>query len=314
MSSDGWSAVWSYLFPTEVWEPVRGTMSSLFKISLLFFFLISFATLVIFFGDALHWMPGPMLWAILIVYIVAFLLVMMMAFYFSPLTIFGYEIFTTAPNTCVGQKTSLEGGLCYNNCKPGYHGVGQRCYADSMSVGVGTVIGLEPCPDNTDGQGDWTNLGLTCSRWKNHCVEWGTDLIGHWWTGCVETVGRLDHGGVCPGPQDFGSDFDGEYKKWKKAHDKPDPTYDKRTGKMETAVEANAKGDKTCADIAEVGTDKHTERVDGMCYKPCPADYPHRIPLMPYLCYKGGDLSYDRDPGDVPHMLRFFGKYPYDLF
>lgn len=48
----------------------------------------------------------------------------------------------------------------------------------------------------------------------------------------------------------------------------------------------------------------HPERVDGLCYKPCPKDFPKRIPGMPYLCYKGGPLSYGRGVGAVPSIVR----------
>jgi hypothetical protein len=123
--------------------------------------------------------------------------------------------------------------------------------------------------------------------------------------------GRLDDGGVCPGPQDFGGDFDSEYKKWKTANDKGEPTVDPSTGKMETLAQANKVGHKTCDDISEVGTGKHTEMVDRMCYKKCPAEYPEHVPGMPYLCFKGGELSYDRGGGQAPPLYRFFGKYTF---
>ena len=78
---------------------------------------------------------------------------------------------------------------------------------------------------------------------------------------------------------------------------------------METAVEANAAGHKTCADI-DIVKGKHTERIDGLCYKKCPSDYPYHVPGMPYLCYKGGELSYDRGAGSPPPLFRLFEKYP----
>jgi hypothetical protein len=61
--------------------------------------------------------------------------------------------------------------------------------------------------------------------------------------------------------------------------------------------------------VEQLGTNKHVERIDGLCYKKCPSDYPYHVPGMPYLCYKGGDLSYDRGGGLVPALYRFFGKY-----
>lgn len=48
----------------------------------------------------------------------------------------------------------------------------------------------------------------------------------------------------------------------------------------------------------------HPERVDGLCYKKCPEDKPNRVAGMPYLCYKGGPLSYGRGVGRVPSIVR----------
>lgn len=53
----------------------------------------------------------------------------------------------------------------------------------------------------------------------------------------------------------------------------------------------------------------HPVYKDGLCYKPCPKEYPERIPGMPYLCYKGGPLSYGRGVGRVPALFRFFRTY-----
>jgi hypothetical protein len=36
-----------------------------------------------------------------------------------------------------------------------------------------------------------------------------------------------------------------------------------------------------------------------------------RIPGMPYLCYKGGPLSYGRGVGDVPSLLRVARTYTF---
>jgi hypothetical protein len=47
------------------------------------------------------------------------------------------------------------------------------------------------------------------------------------------------------------------------------------------------------------------ENKDGLCYRKCPKDLPNRIPGMPYLCYKGGPLSYGRGVGSVPSLIRF---------
>jgi hypothetical protein len=48
----------------------------------------------------------------------------------------------------------------------------------------------------------------------------------------------------------------------------------------------------------------HPDYVAGLCYKQCPKDLPVHLPGMPYLCYKGGELSYGRGVGKVPSILR----------
>lgn len=54
------------------------------------------------------------------------------------------------------------------------------------------------------------------------------------------------------------------------------------------------------------GYSDHTERVDGLCYRKCPAGLPKRVPGMPYLCYKGTrGLSYGRGVGEVPPLFAF---------
>lgn len=165
----------------------------------------------------------------------------------------GQEVYSATPHSCGPEIPDLNAGLCYQNCRSGYHGVGPVCWADSVNVGVGTPVGLEPCPDG------WANDGLICREpigchsvgdcfTKGRCGCWGGRLKG-----------RLDGGGVCPGPG---------------------------------------------------GGNDHKEKKDGLCYVPCPKDLPVRMPGMPYLCYKGGDLSYGRGAGKVPPFVRIAGKYP----
>jgi hypothetical protein len=120
--------------------------------------------------------------------------------------LFGYDVFALTPFTCPKDHSDLADGLCYVPCKKGYHGVGALCQADSVNVGIGTPIGLEDCPAG------WTNDGLTC-REPLHGGGCNTYCDGNWsWsdggfchTHCQpitggRVVGRLDHGGVCPGP------------------------------------------------------------------------------------------------------------------
>jgi hypothetical protein len=106
----------------------------------------------------------------------------------------GYEIGSFTPDTCPVNKPDLDAGLCYEKCRKGYHGVGPVCWADTVNIDIGTPVGLEPCPDG------WNNDGLTCREpigchsvddcvWHGKCGCWGGNIRG-----------RLDHGGVCPGP------------------------------------------------------------------------------------------------------------------
>jgi hypothetical protein len=170
----------------------------------------------------------------------------------------GYEL---ANISIMGEDTCKPGqekdaGLCYTKCRDGYNGVGPVCWAKSEGVGIGTPIGLEPCPDG------WYTEGLICREplgWNSRCVYWG---LGNW-SGCAtggRLKGRLDGGGICPGPG---------------------------------------------------GGDDHTERIAGLCYRKCPKELPARIPGMPYLCYKGGELAYGRGVGTIPQLLRLFGKYTF---
>lgn len=183
----------------------------------------------------------------------------------------GLEIFSTTPNTCPPEKPELDAGLCYKRCNSGYHGVGPVCWADSRSVGVGRPVGLEPCPAG------WSNDGLICReplRW-NSCKFRG--LFKECWGGLEggRLKGRLNSGGICDWPQDRGN-LPGHLV------DKSDPKNYKAT---------------------------HPDKVAGLCYKKCPPELPARIPGMPYLCYKGGPLSYGRGVGAVPSILRIGRKF-----
>lgn len=298
------------MFPPDIWDPIGAILLPGWGIAsfLLFFFTIAYA--VLWYTHTTKDIPGAWNpWVIFWLVVMIVIMVLLIFWCIGPLSLGGWEIFTSAPNTCAGDTKSLEGGLCYKECKPGYHGLGVRCYADTMSIGIGTVIGLETCPPG------WYTQFLTCSKPITcHSIE---DCFKNGNCGCSggEMIGRLDHGGVCPGPQDFGNgairvdaQWDSDYNAYKAAADKPDPIVGP-TG-MESKESAAAAGHKLCEDIAQVGTDKHTEKIDGMCYKKCPASHPEHVPGMPYLCFKGGDLSYDRGAGTLPHMFRLFGKYP----
>lgn len=112
----------------------------------------------------------------------------------------------------------------------------------------------------------WKNDGLIC-REPLQCGKGWDFFRKGCWGGRLR--GRLNSGGICDWPADRGNLpswlVDKSKKEW-------------------------------------VAT--HPDRVDGLCYRKCPPDYPTRIPGMPYLCYKGGELSYGRGVGSVPSLLR----------
>ena len=187
----------------------------------------------------------------------------------------GFEIFSTTPNTCPPEKPELNAGLCYKRCKPGFHGNGPFCTADSVSVGVGRAVGLEPCPAG------WSNDGLTCRepiRCEPVKCASGWDFFTKGCSGgsCSggRIRGRLDGGGICDWPSDRGN--------------LPDWLVDK--SKKEWVA-------------------THPDKVDGLCYAKCPTNLPVRIPGMPYLCYKGGELTYGRGVGNIPSIVRIARRF-----
>ena len=302
------SEMFTFLFPKEIWDPLLQWLWPGFSFATIMAWILGITYAIVFYAEKTWRIPGAWNpWVLFWIVVTLFVLFLLVAWYISPVKIFGVEIMSTTPETCTGQKSSLEAGLCYNNCKPGYHGAMTSCYADSVNIGVGTPVGLEPCGD------EYRTEGLVCSniRWDgckhNTVIGCIGGLVG-------DMYGRLNNGGVCPGPSDFGGDFDTEYRKWKRANDKGDPVVDPVTGKTETPAQAAAANHKTPEDIAFLGEDKHTNKIDGLCYKKCPAEYPVSMPGFPYLCYKGGELLYDRGVGDPPRLFRLFGKYAFPPF
>ena len=312
MSDDTtWSSFFEIFFPDEIWGPMSNVFSSGLQNVTLAATVIAIAYIMMLYIEKTKEIPGAWNpWVIFWILVLNFVVILFIAWWMSPITFFGTEVLSAAPNSCIGtepgQFGSLEGGLCYPNCKKGYHGLGVRCYADTVNIGPGTVIGLEPCPDG------WTTTFLMCFEPINWCGKNPMPGI------CLPTGGRAIGRaipGVCPGPQDFGNGeirvdgkWDNDYKQWKASNDKGDPAFDPVTNEVESIDSATKSGHKQCADVAAT-TGKHTERIDGMCYKKCPADKPEHVPGMPYLCYKGGDLSYPRDAGRVPPAFRLLNRY-----
>ena len=141
------------------------------------------------------------------------------------------------------------------------------CWADSVSVGVGKPVGLEPCPAG------WSNDGLIC-REPIQCGSGWDFFKKGCWGGRLR--GRLNNGGICDWPSDRGN--------------LPNWLVDKSKKQW-------------------VAT--HPDKVAGLCYKKCPVNYPERIPGMPYLCYKGGPLSYGRGAGKIPSLARVGRTYTF---
>ena len=234
----------------------------------------------------------------------------------SPIDVFGFPILHTYPNTCPATHPELHGLLCYKPCPAGRHRVSDVCWADSVSIGIGTPVGLEPCPDG------WNNWGLICQKpLKCFSIE---DCFNRGRCGCSggDLWGRLNGGGVCPGPQDAGGlpGFDDWYKRWKAAANKSPRT------KKKCAEPAGAHdNERTCEEEKLIQGAEHVEWLNifatgnrdikpGMCYKKCPKGMTH-VPLLPYLCVRteadGKPMRLDYYDADskVPSMIQLFGRF-----
>ena len=179
----------------------------------------------------------------------------------------GNKLISFTPDSCYAPKSEYQDGLCYEPCEDGYNGIGPVCWADTVNIGTGKPVGLEPCNPG------WENWGMVCHeplRW-NSCKFRG--LFNECWGGAEggRIQGRLNGGGICDHP-DKGN--------------LPDWLVDKSDPKNYIAL--------------------YPDKVDGLCYKKCPADKPDRVPGMPYLCYKNSrGLSYGRGVGEAPPIVHF---------
>lgn len=204
----------------------------------------------------------------------------------------GFEVVNTTPNTCRPEKSDLDAGLCYTRCRAGFRGVGPVCWAISENVGVGKPVGLEPCPKG------WNNDGLICREPISCATGW--DFFKY---GCSggRLRGRLNGGGICDWPQDRN-----ELPSWLKETKRGALVY--KGTNNEVPEDKVASVDPKDTEKKDILVPTHPDRVDGLCYKRCPADKPERIAGMPYLCYKGGPLSYGRGVGDVPRIFAVADK------
>jgi hypothetical protein len=154
----------------------------------------------------------PLKYDVKIMYELLLLAVVVLLIFFNVrrehFSLFGKELINISPfeETCRPDQ-EMDAGLCYTKCKTGYHGVGPGCWADTQDIGIGTVIGLEDCPKG------WYTEGLLCREpvtgggCSTYCDgNWNSNDGGFCHTRCDPIVGgrlkgRLDNGGICPGPQ-----------------------------------------------------------------------------------------------------------------
>jgi len=226
--------------------------------------------------------------------------------------LFGYPILSTYPNTCPPTHPDRNGLLCYKPCPTGRHRVGDVCWADTKEIGIGTPVGLEPCPSG------WNNWGLVCQE----PIKWELRYGWLYVPSGGNLKGRLDGGGNCPGPQDAGGlpNYESWYDRWSNANKKKP-----RTEKKCSEPRGAHGEERTCDEEKLVKEGVHTEWLNifangnrdikpGMCYKPCPKGMTH-VPLMPYLCVKqeadGKPMRLDYYDADskVPSMVQLFGFF-----
>jgi len=297
------------MFPSEIWGPISNLFSSSMATAsfVLFWFMIVLVGAT--YLDTTKMIPGAWNpWMIFWFFALNALLILLIAWWFSPIELpYIGEVLSGAPNSCVGEYGSLETGMCYKNCEPGFHGAVTGCYADTVGRGIGIAVGMahKDAANNSWCPSGWVDDGLLCRApitWDNCGYK---DLLGTCWP--KASGGQVEvKQSICPGPQDFGPDYLHEYWKWRASNGKGDSV------PGETLVEANSANHKTCADIDQLN-DKHSDLADGLCYKPCPKDYPEKYPGASWLCYKGGRTSYDRGIGHAPPMFRLLHKYPINI-
>jgi hypothetical protein len=128
----------------------------------------------------------PFNWRILL----WFLFVLFIFFAFAAIGrigIGGFELVSTYPNTCKPTQ-ERDGLICYEKCRPGYHGVGPVCWANSVNIGAGKLAGLGKCPVG------WSDDGLIC-REPIRCASG----LAFFTKGCSGGKLRAKEL-VCPGP------------------------------------------------------------------------------------------------------------------
>ena len=123
----------------------------------------------------------------------AFALFILFAFMaIGKIGLFGFELISTYPDTCSANQ-ELDGLVCYEKCRDGFHGVGPVCWANSKNVGTGKVAGLGKCPAG------WNDWGLVCQQ-PIRCAS-GLAFFREGCSGGNVRAKEL----VCPGPTNKGA-------------------------------------------------------------------------------------------------------------
>lgn len=225
----------------------------------------------------------------------------------------GSKIFSTWPHTCPEDRPVYEGGLCYVECEPGYHGNANVCWADTENRGIGMIPDRASCIDMGLKPADgWRESGILLC-WKDLKCETSCDIP----TGRLEIAGTcIIPGTRCSGPEarikdpkcpgtwmqsavgaflDFGGNLAGNI------------AGDLAGGGASDTVREGAAGATRAASAGITDLIAgFSDYAEGLCYKPCPKEKPNFIDGMPYLCTRGElGLSYDRGAGTVPPLVRF---------
>jgi hypothetical protein len=288
----------SYVFPPELWTPFTSIFSGAGNIGLYILGVLFWVTIAFYFFSTWYQSykasgsPSTFPIGVLVLFLVLFILLICFSASLGDVSVFGYNLF--GMNKCPSDKPDMNSGLCYTNCDAGYHGRGPVCWADTISRGIGTPAGLAPCRDG------YRTEGLICSSVGWDSCRYNTII------GCIggftgDFYGRMDDGGVCPGPSDFGGDlgaYDGNYRNYTASTD-PD---------KEKGVHPEATPLFNTPPIGRI-------HPPNMCYKKCPDGGWTSVDGMPYLCIrtKPGTndaipLSYGRGAGVPPHWIKLLDK------
>ena len=198
----------------------------------------------------------------------------------------------TVPTDC-GPDMDNDAGICYPKCRPGFHGIGPLCWQDTITLGAGSIPGLEDCPTGFRNDGltcmkDYACSGGGCSTFCDG--NWNTNDGGFCHTHCdpitcndgPKTVGRLDHGGVCPQGTD---NIDGLcYSAC--------PAGYSHTPGMPFICRQNDQPDSYSRGDSSLPGCGDRENISGLCYGKVPAGYTRKVVgTLDQNCPAGGDFG-----------------------